>query len=143
MFGAPAPDAADALAAALVALWVMLTVQAGWAQPVAETEESNRSILTVTRIEVTAFGGLQGGGTYLALPPTEDPTRTFDTAADGDDNNNTDDEDGLVDPAGDLDLLVGETPTVDVQVTNNTGTAATLYGWIDYNGDGVFDSTPH
>jgi hypothetical protein len=60
--------------------------------------------------------------------------------ADGDDNNGSDDEDGLVDPVGDLNLLVGETPTVDVQVTNNSGAASTLYGWIDYNGDGLFDN---
>jgi hypothetical protein len=68
--------------AVMVALFSMLTARIVSAQPVAETEESSRSILSVTRIEVTAFGGLQGGGTFLALPPIDDPTRTFDTAAD-------------------------------------------------------------
>jgi hypothetical protein len=29
---------------------------------------------------------------------------------------------------------------VEVNVTNQTGRDATLHGWIDYNGDGVFDS---
>jgi hypothetical protein len=29
---------------------------------------------------------------------------------------------------------------VDVTVTNTVGWPATLYGWIDYNGDGVFDN---
>ena len=31
-------------------------------------------------------------------------------------------------------------PTVSVRVTNTTGAAATLYGWIDYNANGVFDN---
>lgn len=52
------------------------------AQPVAETTEENRSILSVSRIEVTLFGGTQGGGTFLALPAVADESRTFDTAAD-------------------------------------------------------------
>jgi hypothetical protein len=51
-----------------------------------------------------------------------------------------DDEDGLVNPAADLLLTVGAQPTVNVWVTNTTGTAATLYGWIDYNANGVFDN---
>ena len=29
---------------------------------------------------------------------------------------------------------------IDVNVTNNTGSDATLYGWIDYDGDGTFDN---
>ena len=51
-----------------------------------------------------------------------------------------DDEDGLTNPAADLVLTVGAQPTVSVRVTNTTGAAATLYGWIDYNGDGMFDN---
>ncbi len=51
-----------------------------------------------------------------------------------------DDEDGLNSPATDLVLTVGTQPTVNAVVTNTTGTPATLYGWIDYNGDGVFDN---
>jgi hypothetical protein len=50
------------------------------------------------------------------------------------------DEDGVVDPADDLLLTVGEQPKIRLWVTNTTGQAATLYGWIDYNGDGVFDN---
>ena len=38
----------------------------------------------------------------------------------------------------DLTLIEGQSPSVDVTATNNTGSAATLYGWIDYNGDGTF-----
>jgi hypothetical protein len=51
-----------------------------------------------------------------------------------------DDEDGLVNPAADLALTIGTQPTVNVRVTNSTGSAATLHGWIDYNANGVFDN---
>jgi len=61
--------------------------------------------------------------------------------ADGDDNDGTaNDEDGLTDPATDLALTTGRIPTVNVRVTNTTGREATLFGWIDYNGDNVFDN---
>jgi hypothetical protein len=50
------------------------------------------------------------------------------------------DEDGLANPAADLALTIGPQPTVNVRVTNTTGTAATLYGWIDYNANGMFDN---
>ena len=53
----------------------------------------------------------------------------------GDDTDNVDDEDGL---DGVL-IRVGETPALDIPVTNSTGAEATLLGWIDYNGDGLFD----
>jgi serralysin len=51
-----------------------------------------------------------------------------------------DDEDGVIDPATDLVLTTGAAPTVNVRVTNTTGIAATLYGWIDANANGVFDN---
>jgi hypothetical protein len=51
-----------------------------------------------------------------------------------------DDEDGLVNPAADLVLTVGAQPTVNVRVTNSTGSPATLYGWIDYNNNGLFEN---
>ncbi len=62
-------------------------------------------------------------------------------AANADDVNGAlpDDEDGLTNPAADLVLTIGAQPTVNVRVTNSTGTAATLYGWIDVNANGVFD----
>ncbi len=50
------------------------------------------------------------------------------------------DEDGLVNTVADLHLTVGMVPSVHVWATNTTGAAAMLYGWIDYNGDGVFDN---
>jgi hypothetical protein len=64
-------------------------------------------------------------------------------AANSDDVNNAlpDDEDGLNNPVADLLLTVGAQPTINVLVTNTTGTAATLFGWIDYNSNGIFDNT--
>ena len=62
-------------------------------------------------------------------------------AANADDVNAAlpDDEDGI-NPAADLVLTVGAQPTVNVRVTNTSAVAATLYGWIDYNANGVFDN---
>ena len=51
-----------------------------------------------------------------------------------------DDENGLIEPAQDLLLTVGSAPVVRVRATNTTGSAATLFGWIDFNRDGVFDN---
>src|SRR5207244_821920 len=51
-----------------------------------------------------------------------------------------DDEDGLNEPAQDLVLTVGTAPVVRARATNTTGSAATLYGWIDINRDGVFNN---
>ena len=48
------------------------------------------------------------------------------------------DEDGIADAAQQLRLYVGTQPRVTVSVTNLRGATAFLYGWIDYNGDGVF-----
>jgi hypothetical protein len=67
-----------------------------------------------------------------------------DAGADGGGKQNLDADadydDGLSNPVGDLTLIVGTQPTMAMRVTNTTGTAATLYGWIDYNADGVFDN---
>ncbi len=51
-----------------------------------------------------------------------------------------DDEDGLSNPTADLVFTVGAQPTVNVRVTNTIGSAATLYGWIDHNANGLFDN---
>ncbi len=63
-------------------------------------------------------------------------------AANADDVNGAlpDDEDGAHESGGRSVLTVGAQPTVNVRVTNTTGVAATLYGWIDYNANGVFDN---
>ena len=56
--------------------------------------------------------------------------------ADGDDTNRVDDEDGITDA---LVMTAGEPTTVRVNVTNDTGDAATLVGWLDVNGNGTFE----
>ncbi|MDZ4847718.1 MAG: FG-GAP-like repeat-containing protein [Pirellulaceae bacterium] len=64
-------------------------------------------------------------------------------AANNDDKFTTpakDDEDGLVEAGQDLSLTAGSIPQVRLRATNTTGAAATLYGWIDVNRDGVFDN---
>lgn len=60
------------------------------------------------------------------------------TADDADGPN--DDEDGIAAPLSDLAITIGTQPTVGVRVTNLTGSPAALYGWIDYNGNGVFEN---
>ena len=59
--------------------------------------------------------------------------------ANGDDNNpaaGPDDEDGVV--VADLALTEGDAAIVRVTATNLTDDPATLTGWIDFNGDGLF-----
>ncbi|MDG1897532.1 MAG: integrin alpha [Fuerstiella sp.] len=51
----------------------------------------------------------------------------------------SDDEDGVLNPL-DLQGTEGAAPNVTLLATNNTGSAATLSGWIDYDADGVFDN---
>ena len=80
-------------------------------------------------------------GLFLGARIDEEPDATSLASADGDDRfvaPDFDDEDGVVEPAQDLFLTAGSSPTVRVLATNTTGTEATLYGWIDYNQDGVF-----
>lgn len=60
------------------------------------------------------------------------------TGADGDDTNGAggDDEDGVTIPT----IVAGTNLTVEVVVFNNTGSNANLAGWIDVDGNGVFDA---
>ena len=50
-----------------------------------------------------------------------------------------DDEDGLNNPVADLTLTIARSLR-STWSTNTTGSAATLFGWIDYNNNGVFDN---
>lgn len=59
-----------------------------------------------------------------------------DSLSRGDDLSGASDEDG---PQTILNFATGDTPTIQVLVTNQTGVSATLIGWIDYDGNGVFD----
>jgi Ca2+-binding RTX toxin-like protein len=50
-----------------------------------------------------------------------------------------DDEDGVLNPL-DLRAAIGTAPSVTLSASNTTGSPSALYGWIDYNQDGVFDN---
>ncbi|MCB0161149.1 MAG: hypothetical protein KDD83_23605, partial [Caldilineaceae bacterium] len=50
-----------------------------------------------------------------------------------------DDEDGVL--VSDLNLEEGQAAVVTVIVTNSTQESAVLYGWVDFNANGVFDAT--
>ncbi len=54
-------------------------------------------------------------------------------------NAGIDDEDGIAN-ARELEATVGSQPVVNVRVTNLTNSDATLYGWLDANRNGVFDT---
>lgn len=61
--------------------------------------------------------------------------------ADGDDLDNLDDEDGLVDPSQ-LELVKGETPSIDLNITTpNENLTVYVSGWIDLDGNGVWDES--
>ncbi|MFD2034650.1 GEVED domain-containing protein [Belliella marina] len=81
-------------------------------------------------------------GLYIGDNPADAEAAKL-TSADalGDDQDGIDDEDGL-----DLDISPiyaggGAGYTARVKVTNFTGAARTLYGWIDFNNDGRFQAT--
>jgi hypothetical protein len=62
------------------------------------------------------------------------------TEATADDSSSSlNDADGLLDLAQLSTLLDGEDLTVDVRATNLGSVDATLYGWIDFDGNRVFD----
>lgn len=55
----------------------------------------------------------------------------------GDDETGRADEDGV---SGEITVVAGDETTVSVRATNTTGAAAILAGWIDLDGNGVFDA---
>jgi GEVED domain/Family of unknown function (DUF5719) len=58
--------------------------------------------------------------------------------ANNDDANGSDDEDGV--DISDLTVMCGQNANVDITVYNNTGSNAYLYGWIDFDADGVLEN---
>ena len=74
-------------------------------------------------------GGVDDEGDGQPVP-NGTSNNTGDPAGDGTD------EDGMVPPV----FVAGTTVDVDVTVVNNSGQPATLVGWFDWNGDGVFDA---
>ncbi len=91
---------------------------------------------------LTASGGPRHGisnNIFLgAILPDNEVTGQPTATADGDDTTDTDDEDGV----GSFPPLstTDSSYSVDVTVNNTTGSSAQLLGWIDFNGNGVFDN---
>ena len=75
---------------------------------------------------------------FMGTVPDSEITGIPTVGADGDDLNNTDDEDGIA--AFPVLLSNATSYSVNVNVTNNTGNNARLVGWIDFNGNGTFES---
>jgi hypothetical protein len=86
---------------------------------------------------------LEGAGLTLGVVVDTEADATANGAANGDDRLvglAVDDEDGVVSPLTNLQFTIGTQPQVTLRATNTTGAAATLYGWVDYNANGVFDN---
>jgi hypothetical protein len=76
---------------------------------------------------------------YMGTVPDSEITGFPSVGADGDDLNGVDDEDGIAS----FPVLPSNATSysVNVNVTNNSGNPAKLVGWIDFNGNGTFEST--
>lgn len=87
------------------------------------------------------FGSASHGflnGLILGTQWDADPSSQFSANADGDDLNNLDDEDGI---ALARPLVRGSNDNrILVTATNTTGQLAYLNAWMDFNGNGVFDT---
>jgi uncharacterized repeat protein (TIGR01451 family) len=113
------------------------------------------SAVAIDRGDLPDAGVGTGAGNYETLLASGGPSHpivpglqlgaTIDGEADGqpnitatgDDAALSDDEDGVT--VADLSLVTGAPANVRVRATNTTGNVATLYGFIDFNGDGDFD----
>ncbi len=83
-------------------------------------------------------------GLFLGTQIDAEPDSQGDSQALADDRyllpTDFDDEDGLIEPGQDLRLTTGTAPQVRVRATNLTANPATLYAWIDYDSDGLFEN---
>ncbi|XZF16544.1 GEVED domain-containing protein [Chitinophagaceae bacterium MMS25-I14] len=79
--------------------------------------------------------------TTLMINSLPDAESAVQSVASGADNNGTNgdgaDEDGLTSPPPALTVNASYARTISV--TNTTGAARTLYGWIDFNNNGIFE----
>ncbi len=119
----------------------------GTQSPVEDDEDT--VALTVAGVDVsdaptsgTSYGSATHiivGGIQLGANIDADSGSLASANADGDDTDGTDDEDGI---SAFPTLTQGDTsytiPAANISLTNTTGGAATLYGYIDFNGDGDF-----
>ncbi len=88
-------------------------------------------VIDATRVTLFLGGGVDGEtGTQQSNAANLD--NLFTTGG-------RNDEDGVMSSL-DLSATIGSSPKVTLSATNTTGTAATLYGWIDYNRNGIFEN---
>ena len=90
---------------------------------------------------LTSSGGPSHGidtSIFMGTIPDNEVTGIPTADADGDDLDGSDDEDGVA--SFPVLLSNATTYSVDVNVTNNTGSDARLVGWIDFDGSGTFES---
>jgi len=92
---------------------------------------------------LTSSGGPGHGvnaNIFIGTVPDNEITGIPSVGADGDDNNQfpPDDEDGVA--SFPVLLSNASTYSVNVNVTNNSGSSARLVGWIDFDGSGSFES---
>ena len=81
-------------------------------------------------------------GVSLGSDVDADASSQNSTDADGDDEDGNDDEDGVtfVGSSGGCDIEVGQTHEVSIDVTQTVLNNTYINAWIDFNGDGDFDS---
>ncbi|MEM9271477.1 MAG: GEVED domain-containing protein [Cyanobacteria bacterium P01_F01_bin.143] len=84
----------------------------------------------------TIISGLSLGSTA----PDADNGTLQNNAATADNNDSTDDEDGVDFTAVSNLRVVDSSYSIDVDVTNTTGNDAVVVGWIDFDQSGTFDS---
>ena len=91
----------------------------------------------------TLVAARQLANSTLKLGATVDIESAPQSVVGGTDNNGINgdgtDEDGI-DPIANP-ITPGTAYTINVAVTNTTGSDKTLYGWVDFNNNGIFEST--
>ncbi len=88
-------------------------------------------VIDATKTTLFLGGGVDGeAGTHQSIAANLDNLFTA---------GGRNDEDGVMSSL-DLSATIGSFPKVTLSVTNTTGTTATLYGWIDYNHNGIFEN---
>ncbi len=95
-------------------------------------DTSRNSILAPARQSVSS--ALYIGNT----PPDSETAKHTSTTALGDDTAGIDDEDGVI--ISPMFGTGGYAYSAQVKVYNSTTTAKTLYGWIDFNNNGIFEA---
>jgi hypothetical protein len=79
-----------------------------------------------------------GSPAYFGVQPDAEAGSQYDVDAEGDDNADQDDEDGVTFVGGTA-LQAGSTKTIEINWSSNEANSY-IFGWIDFNGDGDFDT---